>query len=65
MNEVKQLATAIISNLSNLDLKPTTHNLNNLLAIHNCVAQILNMPNAPEVKATEIPSEEEKKADEK
>ena len=63
MNEVKNLATAIISNLSNLDLKPTTHNLNNLLAIHNCVSQILSMPNAPEVKATEIPAEE-KKADE-
>ena len=64
MNEVKNLATAIISNLSNLDLKPTTNNLNNLMAIHNCVAQILSMPNTPEVKATEIPAEEEKKADE-
>ena len=60
MNEVKQLATEIIVNLSNLDLKPTTNNLNNLLAIHDKVARIITMQGMPEVKATEIHTEEKK-----
>lgn len=66
MNELKSIATAIITNLSNVDLKPTTNNLNNLIAIHNCVARIIEIAEtATTVKATEIPAEEEKKVDTK
>lgn len=66
MNELKSIATAIITNLGNVDLKPTTNNLNNLLAIHNCVARIIEIAEtATAVKATGIQAEEEKKVGKK
>lgn len=65
MEEVRTIATAIISAISQLDLKPTPHNLNQLIAVHNHVAQVIEITSkAVGIKATEI-SKQEKKVDKK
>ena len=68
MDEIRSLANAIINHLSDMDIKASPNNLNQSIAIHNCVTAIRNIIDAQkEIKATEIPTDaqHEKKADKK
>lgn len=65
MQEIRSLASKIITHLSQMDIKATPNNINQSIYIHDCVTKIGEILNAQaQVKATEIPKEE-KKADKK
>lgn len=40
MNEIKAITAEIITHLSQMDIKASPNNLNQSLAIHNCIARI-------------------------
>jgi hypothetical protein len=61
MNEIATYAQAIIQFLSNMDVKASGHNVQQISAIHAAVEKIKALSDSAPIAPREIPVEDEKK----
>lgn len=61
MNEITSYAQAIIQFLSNMDVKASPNNINQITSIHAAVGKITELAKDSKVTPHEIPVEDDKK----